>query len=81
MISKRPCHERSVRDHVMTMVVLVTLAQGRRGVAGVPLHLASLASWASLTEVSLLGRGRGEGAEAALVLPEYWTLIGHLAHL
>ena len=27
-------------------------------------------------EVTELGRGRGEGAEAALVLPEYWTLIG-----
>ena len=63
------------------VVVSVALAEGRGGVAGVPLHLTSLASWASLTEVSLLGRGRGEGAEAALVLPEYWTLIGHLAHL
>ena len=43
-------------------IVLVTLAQGRRGVADLPLELGGLPG-----EVSLLRRGRGEGAEASLV--------------
>ena len=44
-------------------VVLVTLAQRRRGVAHLAPELPGLAG-----EVSLRGRGRGEGAEAALGL-------------
>ena len=42
-------------------VILVTLAQRRRGVADLALQLG-LAG-----KVSLLGRGRGEGAEPGLV--------------
>ena len=44
-------------------IVLVTLAQRRRGVTDLALDLSTLPR-----EVSLLGRGRGEGAEPGLGL-------------
>ena len=44
-------------------IVLVTLAQRRRGVTDLALDLPTLAR-----EVSLLGRGRGEGAKPSLGL-------------